>query len=53
MSRSDVVVHAPDDINGFQDGQMFLGKGDKRGPQENILTPGTYSIKPYSYTDHV
>jgi regulator of protease activity HflC (stomatin/prohibitin superfamily) len=49
MARSDVVVHTPDDLNGFQDGQVFLDKGGKRGPQENILTPGTYYINPYMF----
>ncbi len=49
MARSDVVVHTPDDVNGFQDGQSFLDKGGKRGPQENILTPGTYYINPYMF----
>jgi regulator of protease activity HflC (stomatin/prohibitin superfamily) len=49
MARSDVVVHTPDDVNGFQDGQLFLDKGGKRGPQENILTPGTYYINPYMF----
>ena len=50
MSRSDVVVHTPDEVNGFQDGQSFLDKGGKRGPQENILTPGTYYINPYMFS---
>lgn len=49
MARSDVVVHTPDDMNGFQDGQLFLDRGGKRGPQENILTPGTYYINPYMF----
>jgi len=49
MARTDVVVHTPDDMNGFQDGQLFLDKGGKRGPQENILTPGTYYINPYMF----
>lgn len=50
MARSDVVVHTPDEINAFQDGQLFLDKGGKRGPQENILTPGTYYINPYMFS---
>jgi regulator of protease activity HflC (stomatin/prohibitin superfamily) len=49
MARSDVVVHTPDEVNAFQDGQLFLDKGGKRGPQENILTPGTYYINPYMF----
>ncbi|MFM7206838.1 MAG: SPFH domain-containing protein, partial [Planctomycetaceae bacterium] len=49
MARTDVVVHTPDHVNGFQDGQLFLDKGGMRGPQENILTPGTYYINPYMF----
>lgn len=49
MNRDEVVVHTPSDHNNFQDGQKFLDKGGKRGPQENILTPGTYYINPYLF----
>jgi regulator of protease activity HflC (stomatin/prohibitin superfamily) len=49
MARSDVVVHTPAEVNSFQDGQLFLDHGGNRGPQENILTPGTYYINPYMF----
>jgi uncharacterized membrane protein YqiK len=49
MERHEVVVHTPDDHQHFQNGQVFLDKGGKRGPQENILTPGTYYINPYLF----
>lgn len=50
MGRNDVVVATPEDHNNFQDGQKFLDNGGKRGPQENILTPGTYYINPYLFS---
>lgn len=49
MERSEVVAQTPEDHNNFQDGQRFLDNGGKRGPQENILTPGTYYINPYLF----
>lgn len=50
MNRDEVVVHSPDDHRYFQDGQYFLDAGGKRGPQESILTPGTYYINPYLFS---
>ena len=50
MDASDVVVQTPDGHNNFQDGQAFLSNGGSRGPQEKILTPGTYYINPYLFT---
>ncbi len=50
MDASDVVVMTPDGHNNFQDGQAFLTNGGYRGPQEKILTPGTYYINPYLFT---
>lgn len=49
MKRDEVVVSTPEGHNNFQDGQKFLDNGGKRGPQENILTPGTYYINPYLF----
>lgn len=50
MGRNEVVVNTPDGHNNFQDGQKFLDNGGKRGPQESILTPGTYYINPYLFS---
>lgn len=50
MARSEVVVETPSGHNNFQDGQKFLDNGGQRGPQENILTPGTYYINPYLFS---
>src|SRR4029079_2708835 len=30
----------------FQDGHEFIGEGGQRGPQKDILLPGTYYINP-------
>lgn len=50
MARNEVVVSTPEGHNNFQDGQKFLDNGGKRGPQESILTPGTYYINPYLFS---
>ncbi|MBI2519539.1 MAG: hypothetical protein HYV97_03955 [Bdellovibrio sp.] len=49
MEQNEVVVQTPDGHNNFQDGQKFLDNGGKRGPQDHILTPGTYYINPYLF----
>ncbi|MDE1153285.1 MAG: SPFH domain-containing protein [Micavibrio sp.] len=50
MESRDVVVPTPEHHNNFQNGQEFLDNGGKRGPQESILTPGTYYINPYLFS---
>jgi len=50
MDSSDVVVKTPEGHNNFQDGQAFLTNEGHRGPQEKILTPGTYYINPYLFS---
>ncbi len=50
MNRNEVVVHSPDNHAYFQNGQLFLDSNGKRGPQESILTPGTYYINPYLFS---
>lgn len=50
MAQNEVVASTPDGHNNFQNGQSFLDQGGKRGPQEKILTPGTYYINPYLFT---
>jgi regulator of protease activity HflC (stomatin/prohibitin superfamily) len=50
MLRNEVVVTTPEGHNNFQDGQKFLDAKGKRGPQENVLTPGTYYINPYLFS---
>jgi uncharacterized membrane protein YqiK len=50
MDSHDVVVQTPEGHANFQNGQSFLDKGGKRGPQESILTPGMYYINPYLFS---
>lgn len=50
MDLSDVVVETPEGHNNFQDGHAFLMNGGSRGPQEKILTSGTYYINPYLFS---
>ncbi len=50
METRDVVVPTPELHNNFQAGQVFLDNGGMRGPQESILTPGTYYINPYLFS---
>lgn len=49
MSANEVVASSPEGHANFQSGQKFLDNGGKRGPQESILTPGTYRINPYLF----
>ncbi len=50
MKRNEVVVATPEGHNNFQNGQKFLDGKGKRGPQETVLTPGTYYINPYLFS---
>lgn len=50
MNEHEVVVQTPAEHENFQNGQKFLDAGGQRGPQENILTPGTYYINPYLFS---
>lgn len=36
------------DCNSYQDSQAFMDKGE-RGPQANVVTPGTYRINPFLF----
>ncbi len=35
--------------NSFQDGEAFLRNGGEKGPQVQILPPGSYRVNPYLY----
>jgi uncharacterized membrane protein YqiK len=37
------------DCNSFQDGQAFIAHGGERGPQMDLMTPGTYWINPFMF----
>ncbi len=49
MNEHEVVVQTPQEHASFQNGEKFLKNGGQRGPQEEILTPGTYYINPYLF----
>ena len=36
--------------NDYQDASAFLAKGGQRGPQLDVLKPGTYYINPLMFT---
>ena len=49
MQTQDVVVTTPENHSNFQNGELFIKNGGNRGPQETILTPGTYYINPFFF----
>lgn len=46
LNPRDYVAESVTGHDNFQDGQEFIGKGGQRGPQKDILLPGTYYINP-------
>jgi len=46
MTENDFVARAVAGHNNFQDGQAFLNANGQRGPQKDLLRPGTYYINP-------
>jgi uncharacterized membrane protein YqiK len=46
LNPRDYVAESVDGHDNFQDGHEFIGKGGQRGPQKDILLPGTYYINP-------
>jgi regulator of protease activity HflC (stomatin/prohibitin superfamily) len=50
MPKRDVVADSPEGHNNFQDGEAFLKSNGNRGPQVDILAPGTYYINPYLFS---
>ncbi len=46
MTANDFVAKAVTGHNNFQDGQAFLNAGGQRGPQKDLLRPGTYYVNP-------
>ena len=46
LNPRDYVAESFAGHDNFQDGHEFIGKGGQRGPQKDILLPGTYSINP-------
>src|SRR6476659_3287816 len=46
LNPKDYVAESFAGHDNFQYGHEFIGKGGQRGPQKDILLPGTYYIKP-------
>ncbi len=46
LDPRDYVATPVEGHDNFQDGNEFIGRGGQRGPQKDILLPGTYYINP-------
>jgi len=46
LNPRDYVAESFEGHDNFQDGHEFIGEGGQRGPQKDILLPGTYYINP-------
>src|SRR5215203_4696168 len=46
LNPRDYVAESISGHDNFQDGHEFINKGGQRGPQKDILLPGTYYINP-------
>jgi uncharacterized membrane protein YqiK len=46
LNPRDYVAAPVEGHDNFQDGHEFIGRGGQRGPQKDILLPGTYYINP-------
>jgi uncharacterized membrane protein YqiK len=46
LNQRDYVAASVQGHDNFQDGNGFIAKGGQRGPQKDILLPGTYYINP-------
>ena len=46
LDPRDYVANPVEGHDNFQDGHEFIGRGGQRGPQKDILLPGTYYINP-------
>src|SRR4026207_1696774 len=46
LNPRDYVAESFAGHDNFQDGHEFIGKGGRRGPQKDILLPGTYYVNP-------
>ncbi len=46
LNPGDYVAESKEGHDNFQDGHEFINKSGQRGPQKDILLPGTYYINP-------
>src|SRR5919202_2926646 len=49
LDPRDYVATPVEGHDNFQDGHEFIGRGGQRGPQKDILLPGTYYINPLMF----
>src|SRR5207253_74820 len=49
LNQRDYVAAPVEGHDNFQDGNEFIGRGGQRGPQKDILLPGTYYINPFLF----
>ncbi|OLE56018.1 MAG: hypothetical protein AUG51_00380 [Acidobacteria bacterium 13_1_20CM_3_53_8] len=49
LNQRDYVATSVEGHDNFQDGNEFIGRGGQRGPQKDILLPGTYYINPFLF----
>src|SRR5215211_2230851 len=49
LDPRDYVAESVPGHDNFQDGHEFIGTGGRRGPQKDILLPGTYYINPFLF----
>jgi uncharacterized membrane protein YqiK len=49
LDPKDYVAQTISGHDNFQDGNTFIEKGGQRGPQKDILLPGTYYINPLMF----
>jgi len=49
LNPRDYVAESFEGHDNFQDGHEFIGRGGQRGPQKDILLPGTYYINPFLF----
>ena len=49
LSPRDYVAAPVEGHNSFQNGHEFIQRGGQRGPQKDLLLPGTYYINPFQF----
>ncbi len=49
LPPTELIAISVEGHSNFQDAQAFLDKGGQRGPQLDLLKPGTYYVNPYMF----
>src|SRR5262249_29549601 len=50
LPMGELMAHSVTGHNDFQDASLFLSTGGQRGPQYDVLKPGTYYINPLMFS---